>query len=128
MPTVFWRALQMLNLDSDSNIWVAGGPGLTKVFSDPAAITKNANLTATPASPVVMLSNPAHASIDLSLVGAPGYAAACTDASCCTTGSWDAGIAVSRDATNTIYVANTCTTGLVREKDVPQVDHVCGYP
>lgn len=109
--------LQMLSLDSDSNLWVAGGPTLTKMFINPAGITDISTMSATPAGPTLMLSKPALSSIDLSLNSAPGYAAACQDVSlgsCCTLGHWDAGIAISRDATNTIYVANSCATGLVR--------------
>lgn len=105
----------MIDLDSDSNLWVAGVPTLTKLFTDPASITDGATISATPTTPILKLSTPTRTSIDLSLVSAPGYAAACPTSSCCTTGSWDAGIAITRDATNKIYVANSCVTGLVRD-------------
>ena len=106
----------MLNLDSDSNLWVAGSSGLTKVFTDPAAITDGIKLASTPASLALKLSKPAHDSIKLSLITAPGYTSACTDAApstCCSLGSWDAGIAITRDTPNKIYVANACVAGLV---------------
>lgn len=106
-------ASQALNLDSDSNLWVAGGPALTRLFTDPAGITDSATvIAATPSFPPLKLSTAA-SSIDIDLMSAPGLAAACSDPTddCCTTGYWDAGIAISG---HVVYVANICETGLVR--------------
>ena len=123
--------LQTLSLDSDSNLWVAGNGHVTKVFTTGIAATSgaiSATLGGTSITGGITLASGTGGIYSINLVSSLG--AACTDTTdgCCTTGNFDAGIAITRDTvqsgaagnlaptnTNTVYVANTCATGLVRE-------------
>lgn len=124
----------MLNLDSDSNLWVAGSAYVTKVFTDAAQIQEvspSEGFTATLGGSLISiplcvsaLSAPIslHLSADTTLDDA---CAGDTTDGCCIDGYFDGGIAITRDVApsgagfvpsniNTIYVANICDTGLVR--------------
>ena len=123
----------MLNLDSDSNLWVAGLGYVTKVFTDSSQISAASparGITATlGGSPIqITLSTSAvQAPISLHLSADATLASACSQNpsdSCCTAGNFDSGIAITRKVAapgastssnqNTIYVASTCETGMVR--------------
>ena len=128
-PTARNTLLQTLNLDSDSNLWVAGNGHVTKVYTATIAATSGtigATLGGTSITAGIALASGTGGVYVIDLVASLGTA--CTDASdgCCTTGNFDAGIAITRDTAllgaagnlaplsrNTIYVANICSTGLV---------------
>ena len=134
VPDAASAMLQMLMLDSDSNLWVAGAGHVTKVFTDATAITAaSGTISATLAGSaisggIVLSTSSVSAPIALNLAADSTLIAACSGHAadgCCTAGSFDAGIAITRDVVasgasfqpsdiNTIYVANTCDTGLVR--------------
>lgn len=135
--------LQSLSLDSDSNLWVAGGGHVTKVFT--AGITAGADaftadLDATTGLTVSLATSTDGAAVALSLVDNLGTACdADLEDGCCAEGNFDAGIAITRDVVadgasfkpsnlNTIYVANTCATGLVRAfcQGLTQCMRCCG--
>lgn len=124
----------MLNLDSDSNLWVAGNAYVTKVFTDNTQIQAatpstvfSATLGGDPIS-IPLCISAVSAPISLDLSADATLADACSgDATdgCCTGGYFSGGIAITRDVAasgasfapsniNTIYVANVCDTGLVR--------------
>lgn len=127
-------SLQALNLDSESNLWVAGNGHVTKVFTAAAQIVgaaQYATISATlggSAIDIDLCTSATHSPISLDLTTDPTLAAACAGNPadvCCPAGKFDAGIAITRDevasgqsfapaATNTVYIANTCDTGLVR--------------
>ena len=126
----------MLNLDSESNLWVAGNGHVTKVFTDATQISAGApyaTISATLGGSAIDISlsiSAAHAPISLDLAADATLAAACSSNpadACCAAGNFDAGIAITRDVaasghsftpavTNTVFVANSCDTGLVRAK------------
>ena len=124
---------QALNLDSDSNLWVAGHGHVSKLFTDPAsitAVTGGPTIAATLAGAAITLALSTSSTSDpiaLNLAADSTLIAACatnpTDG-CCTAGNFDIGIAITRNVVasgasfkpsdlNTVYVANSCDTGLV---------------
>lgn len=114
--------LQQLDLDSDSNLWVAGDHTLTKIFTNPLLITDGPTISATPSAPAVKISFPASPSIDITLAS-PIVTA--TVGNCTTTvydplDNWNAGLVITRDVPNIIYVANSGSRGLVRFPSYPQ--------
>lgn len=126
--------LQTLNLDSSSNLWVAGAAGVTRVNTESAmpgstAIPNAAALDGS-AGVVVFATGIPTVAPDVVTNIATKLAAACTadTSSCCDDGNLDGGITITRDATcttpstdNTVYVANTCETGLVRPPSLERI-------
>ena len=117
--------MQTLTLDSDSNLFVAGNAHVTKVVTSgvtASGTTFVATLAAASADIALITATPT----TLDLVANLGTACNADAADgCCTDGNFDAGIVITRDvvadgasfkptSTNTVYVANTCATGLVR--------------
>lgn len=119
--------LQQLDLDSESNLWVAGDHTLTKIFTDPSLITDGSTISATPSAPVVKISFPATPSIDITLAS-PIVTA--TVGNCTTTvydplDNWNAGLVITRDVPNIIYVANSGSHGMVCFPSRPQTLYSC---
>lgn len=111
--------MQALNLDADSNLWVAGDHTITKVFTDPAAIIDGVAIPSTSAN--ILLSTSRNPPIDIALgstfITYPPtnpvpdcnyYAPTLADEDL-----WDTGIVISRSFPNNIYVANTGSIGKV---------------
>ena len=119
--------MQQLNLDADSNLWVAGAGHVTKIFTKPATVTASStSFAATNAGSAITIALSSSTFYPLSLLTS-SLATACSGNAqdgCCTAGGFDTGIAITRNVVasgasyvpsdlNTIYVANTCQTGLV---------------
>ena len=111
---------QALNLDADSNLWIAGGHVVTKVFTDPSAIVDGTVITATPASQSLMLSTTTNAPVDIYLDSTYNTYPAINPVPQCSYWSandlddaWDTGVVISRGVQNTVYVANTAIVGKV---------------
>lgn len=111
---------QALNLDADSNLWVAGGHAVTKVFTDPYAISDGTIVTATPASPPLLQSTTTHAPVDIYLDSTYITYPAVDSVPECSYWSpnnlddtWDTGVVISRGGQNMVYIANTAVVGKV---------------
>lgn len=106
--------LQMLNVDIDSNLWVAGNGYVTKVFTSQITAGSSsipATLDGT-AINIALSTSAVHDPIPLNLAAHLGSVCSDPTESCCTSGTFDAGIVIV-DSLSTIYAANTCPTGLV---------------
>lgn len=110
--------LQMVVQDSDSNIWVAGNAHVTKVFTSQVVPSSSISATLDGKAESISLCY-SEASPSISMDVTPD-SSACPDSTdvCCTTGAFNAGIVVV-DSLSTIYVANTCDTGLVSAATYP---------
>lgn len=116
-----------MNLDADSNLWVAGAAHVTKIFTNPATVTaSSSSFSATMGGSAITIALSSSTIVSLNLATS-SLATACAgnpQDGCCTSGGFDTGIAITRNVAasgasyapsdlNTIYVANTCQTGLV---------------
>lgn len=99
-------------MDSDSNLWVAGGLSLTMISTAPRGIIDIVPINAIPTAPVLMLAfTGVQFDVDLS---AP---AVCNSTACCPGGAWDGGIAISATGPTVVYVGSSnCSSGLVRTR------------
>lgn len=105
-------------MDADSNLWVAGDHTITKVFTDPAAISDGAAIPANNANIVLSTSRnpPINIALGSTFITYPptnpvpdcNYYEPTADED-----SWDTGIVISRGFPNNIYVANTGMIGKV---------------
>lgn len=103
----------MLSLDSGSNIWVAGNALVTKIFN--TQLTPYSNIIANLGGNSTSIALCTSAFSDPFSIDVTQYlAGVCTDPTdiCCASGTLDAGIVVGK--LDTVYTANTCSTGLVR--------------
>lgn len=109
---------QVLKLGGSGSLWVAGGPGLTKLSTNPAHIMDGAAIFTSPNSRPILHAASSDGFISMDLRTAPGVDHACQkymQDSCCTEGHWDAGLSVSRSS-GTVYIASSCSKGMVRFK------------
>lgn len=100
---------QALALANDGNLWVSGAGGMSLIQTDPHATGVGGVFTPDSIGTTTLLT-PGAAPIDL--ITAQGGTGACAADNCCEEGSYNTGIAVTRD-TGDVYVTNECPTGKV---------------
>ena len=129
--TNFWNdsvlRYQVLNLDTNSDLWVAGGAGVTKITTQPSTIASSSiastgTFTTATTGVNVTLASFTSTAVDHTAIQTALVAACPLGNDCCLNGTLNGGLAITRNlmscnagpTTDTIYVANTCNFGLVR--------------
>lgn len=117
---------QVLNLDTNSDLWVAGGAGVTKITTLPSTIAPNSltstgTFTTATADIYVISATLSSTAVDQTAIQTALTAVCPPGNECCLNGHLNGGIAITRNlmscnagpTTDIIYVANTCNFGLV---------------